>query len=112
MLIFISFSNPQQFHHIVDKSSIETFHPFQFLELIVYTDISFDNLHNTIGSKALDDILPDLLNKMVRGKENLCKFEAKTVQGSSAESTSFSCSLSWLAPKRGRFLRRGDLDRL
>ena len=27
---------------------------------------TFDNLHNTIGSKALDDILPDLLHKMVR----------------------------------------------
>ena len=26
---------------------------------------TFDQLHNTIGSKALDDILPDLLKKMV-----------------------------------------------
>ena len=26
---------------------------------------TFDQLHNTIGAKALDDILPDLLKKMV-----------------------------------------------
>ena len=26
---------------------------------------TFDQLHNTIGTKALDDILPDLLKKMV-----------------------------------------------
>lgn len=26
---------------------------------------TFDNLHSTIGGKALDDILPDLLRKMV-----------------------------------------------
>ena len=26
---------------------------------------TFDQLHNTIGTKALDDILPDLLQKMV-----------------------------------------------
>ena len=26
---------------------------------------TFDQLHNTIGIKALDDILPDLLQKMV-----------------------------------------------
>ena len=31
---------------------------------------TFDNLHNTIGTKALDDILPDLLKKMVT--KNAC----------------------------------------
>ena len=32
---------------------------------------TFDQLHNTIGTKALDDILPDLLKKMV-----ICLFPA------------------------------------
>lgn len=32
---------------------------------------TFDQLHNTIGTKALDDILPDLLKKMV-----ICVFPA------------------------------------
>ena len=35
-------------------------------EVRVAAASTFDNLHNTIGSKALDDILPDLLQKMVR----------------------------------------------
>ena len=38
---------------------------------------TFDNLHNTIGSKALDDILPNLLQKMVsQQKKKSTRFEA------------------------------------
>ena len=35
---------------------------------------TFDQLHNTIGTKALDDILPDLLKKMVSIKGPLLKY--------------------------------------
>lgn len=33
---------------------------------------TFDQLHNTIGVKALDDILPNLLKKMVRVEHTPC----------------------------------------
>lgn len=50
---------------------------------------TFDQLHNTIGTKALDDILPDLLKKMV-----ICLFPGLVL---------LSNAIHQLLTKRNRF---------